>query len=175
MKESRGTLVFLTVLGGALTAGWLAEHGLFGPGTADESISEAVSADDELDRLLLLTDQRRDTLYGITANVITGRLGLLEAAAAFRAADAGLPSRVRVRLEGAFPGASDDERECRRVIRFVETAADVEPSWRTVVVGRLEAELQACLHSGTARLPAVPGWDRPALVESSDPVHAEVR
>src|SRR5262249_32233190 len=94
MKEVHLAPVLLIVLGGTLTPGWLAERGCLGDGPGSRNLSEVLSAliqaEDEgaeLDRLTLLTNQRTDALTAIVADVAAGRLGLLEAAAGFRAAE----------------------------------------------------------------------------------------
>jgi hypothetical protein len=174
MKAFRCVPVVLIVLGATLTGVWLLEPG---QGKGYGSMWEARGAlaglereKEELDHLALLLNHRSSTLTEITADVIAGRLGLLEAAAGFHAADAGLPSRVP--LKDRFAGASDGERECRRVIGFVEEALEEEPSRRAAVVDRLEAELQAQLRQhGTVRLPESDSAQaRSAPVEHSEPV-----
>src|SRR5690242_12435811 len=50
--------------------------------------------------------------------VIAGRVGLMEAAARFRALNAGEPAYGGV-IRTSYPGASDEESYCRNVIGFV--------------------------------------------------------
>jgi hypothetical protein len=183
MSASRIAGVFLIALGGTLAATWLAERGFLGLGTGSGSISDAIGAlarldgeGEELDRLNLLTNQRTDALVAISADVAAGRLGLLKAAAEFRAADEMLPSRLRVSLMDCSEGASPDERDCRRVIDFVAESLAEEPVRRDAVVARLTAELEAHLRqSSSARLEETgSGPAQRALVGSPNPVHAEM-
>jgi hypothetical protein len=161
MKMFRCAAFVVIVLGATLAGVCLLDPGQGkgfgstweGPG----ALSGLQREKEELDHLQVLLDHRTNTLTEITAGVIDGRLGLLEAAAAFHAADAEMPSQAKARLE-FFAGASEGERECRRVITFVETALEEESSRRATVVERLEAELQAQLQQdGTVRLPVVAG------------------
>jgi hypothetical protein len=162
MKVFRCAALVVIVLGAAVAGVWLLDPGQGrgfgslweGPG----ALAQLQRETEDLDRLRLLLNHRSDTLTKITADVIDDRLGLLEAAAAFHAADAGLPADQQVPLKDRFPGASDGERECRRVICFVKTALEDEPSRHAAVVERLEAELQAQLQQdGTVRLPVTAG------------------
>jgi hypothetical protein len=155
----RSVVLLVIALGAALTGVWLLDCN---QGRGCESTWRAVGElarldreREDMERVALLLNRRSDELSAITTDVIAGRVGLLEAAAAFRAADAIVPSGARVQLAPYFAGGSDAERECRRVISFVDTALDGEPSRRAAVVAGLEAELQEHLRQeGGVRLPA---------------------
>jgi hypothetical protein len=70
-----------------------------------------------------VTPEVLDRLYrkrAVTQELLAGRLGLLEAAARFRALDGASPSFHRGRFRAAYPGG-DEERHCREVIARVET------------------------------------------------------
>jgi hypothetical protein len=77
----------------------------------------------------------------VTAQVIAGRLGLVEAARRFRDLDAAAPEFSREAFCRTWPGRTDEERYCREVLGFVRTSLDDEPGRRRVVLGRLEAEM----------------------------------
>jgi hypothetical protein len=85
-----------------------------------------------------------------------GRLTLPEAAARFRAID-GTVSASLSRKYATYPGSSEGERLCRKVIDYVEILypadkADAAPL--RILRARLEAELQRLLdHSDTITLP----------------------
>jgi len=162
MKMFRCAAFVVIVLGATLAGVCLLEPGQGkgfgrlweGPG----ALARIQREDEELDHLRVVLGHRTSILTKITADVIDSRVGLLEAAAAFNAADAEVPARARVPAQDGFPGASEGERECRRVIAFVEATLEDEPSRRATVVARLEAELQAQLQQdGTVRLPVAAG------------------
>ena len=108
-----------------------------------------------LDEVLQAEHRATEAKHGIAGDVIAGRLTLLEAGALFSAADTDLNSEsLRYRLD-QFPGNSDAERHCRRVISYVEMALAAEPSELNTIVNRLNAELQDALerNSGIVSLP----------------------
>jgi hypothetical protein len=109
-----------------------------------------------LDHLRPSLIRRTETNGVVVADVIAGRLGLLEAAARVHAADAEVPFQHRARLKEFYQGASDEERACRQVIQFVKSALEQEPGRCDMVVGRLEAELRAYLsrYGGAGRTDA---------------------
>jgi hypothetical protein len=93
--------------------------------------------------------------HQLTLAVIAGRVTLLQAAAGFRAAHAETCAPYRARLD-VFPGRSDEERLCRRVLEAVAQELQDEPSRRTAVLERLETELQDHLtKEGAVHLPPV--------------------
>jgi hypothetical protein len=88
--------------------------------------------------------------------VAAGRLSLVEAAARFRALEAGRPRNRYCRpAHELYPGDSEGERLCREVIAHVE--ARLAPQGRARArqfAARLEAELGELLaRDGTVRLP----------------------
>jgi hypothetical protein len=76
----------------------------------------------------------------VAEEVIAGRMTLAEAADRFRVINAARPSHLPFHLD-AFPGGGDEERNCRHVIRFVDSSLMGRPD-REAVVARLESELQ---------------------------------
>jgi hypothetical protein len=82
-----------------------------------------------------------DAKAQITAEVLAGRLTLLEAADAFHQWD--------VQTKGVGQ-AWDEEAVCRNVIAWVKRARYPDPRHQAAVVRRLEAELRQSLHSGIA-------------------------
>jgi hypothetical protein len=98
--------------------------------------------------LLRLVAARRQ----VAADVIAGRLTLLEAAARFRDLNAETPAFED--CNRIYPGNSPEERFCRLVIDQVESEMEEEPEQAAELRRRLEAELRQHLGSGGAiRLP----------------------
>jgi hypothetical protein len=92
------------------------------------------------------------TKLRLTDELLARRLTLFEAAAGFRAVD-----RVRSRqarpVPSFFPGKTDEERLCRRVIASADERLHDRPD-REAVVARLELELQEHLRRyGAVQLP----------------------
>jgi hypothetical protein len=85
-----------------------------------------------------------------------GQLTLLEAAAWFRALDAAIPVELQPYLR-VFPGNSDEERLCRKVINYTNWLFDEYDHTRLQALrARLEAELlQALDSSETILLPHI--------------------
>jgi hypothetical protein len=108
----------------------------------------------QLDEALRIEIRAGRAKEDVAADVIAGRVRLLDAAALFNTVDAQLnPNSLRVRL-AQIPGDSDAERECRKVIDAVDYALINEPSARELIVSRLKAELQNELdRSGAVQFP----------------------
>jgi hypothetical protein len=110
---------------------------------------------EHLDQILSGQRATLNHTHQLTLAVIANRLTLLQAAAGFRAADAETCAPYRARLD-VYPGHSDSERLCRRVLEAVAQELQNEPSRCTAVLDRLEAELQAQLdQEGTIPLPPI--------------------
>src|SRR5262245_4691846 len=91
--------------------------------------------------------------HRLAAEVLEGRLGLLEAATHFRDLNEQPPPFLWERFRDRFPGRSDDERHCRQVIAFVKAALPEYRGADPAPVARLEAELEELLRQGDLRLP----------------------
>jgi hypothetical protein len=94
----------------------------------------------------------------IVHDLIAGRISLVEAAAQFRALNAGRRDYLSV-IRATFPGRTDDERICRNVIGFVEAAVEQDEDGR-YTVHRLNEELWRLADSGTLVLPGPPVAER---------------
>jgi hypothetical protein len=112
----------------------------------------------ELRRMEQLEKRRTIVHWGLTTRctiadrVSAGRLTLFEAAAAFRAIDKVKERAGRV-WPGEFPGETEEERLCHRVIHFV-FARLCGSAKQDEVVDRLEGELKEHLRQhGTVQLP----------------------
>jgi hypothetical protein len=93
--------------------------------------------------------------HRLVADVIAGRLSLLEAAACFRDLNEQPPAYDRERFLVLYPGADDDERHCREVLAWVidQSRGSLDAGGTDLLVARLEAELQAVIdRAGTAPL-----------------------
>jgi hypothetical protein len=92
----------------------------------------------------------------VTQDLLAGRLTLPQAAARFRALNAAVGPNVPP-LGLWFPGATEEERLCRQVIAWVESASTVprSPGSGRTARRRLVAELTALLDQGhgVIRLP----------------------
>jgi hypothetical protein len=96
--------------------------------------------------------------HELTAEVIAGRLGLVEAAQRFREIDAAAPTFNHEALVLTWPGRTDEERYCREVMGFVRATLSEEPDRRQLVMGQLETELNHYLRrSKTAYAPIATG------------------
>jgi hypothetical protein len=91
--------------------------------------------------------------HRLAAEVIEGRLGLLEAARHYRDLDEQPPPFHWEQFRHNFPGRSDDERHCRQVIAFVRGTLPEHQRADPAVVARLEAELEDLRRQGDLRLP----------------------
>jgi hypothetical protein len=158
--------------------------GLIDLGSGGASIMETMSdlvrleqENAELDHITMMVIRHQQTKIEVAHNVIAGRLSLPVAAARFRASSAELPSWRRPPLENFYPGVSQGERECRRVIAFVSAALWEEPSRRDLVVSRLESELREYLQrDGSVHLPEIDSPQvQPALVGHQTPAQVELR
>jgi hypothetical protein len=94
----------------------------------------------------------------VAEELLDGRLTLFQAVVQFQRAEQGLPAsaaRLRV-LRQTFPGNSDAERWCRKVIRYLR-ATWPESARASRAARRLEEELDRHLRRyGTVRLPVLP-------------------
>ncbi len=89
--------------------------------------------------------------------VIEGRCPLPEAAAHFLELNQGLSCFRWEDFRRFYPGATDEERCCRQVIRHVACRLEDRPDRGAAVVRRLEAELEEYQRRGTALVPAAGG------------------
>jgi hypothetical protein len=109
----------------------------------------------ECDRLTARMAAVRDRIEGkqkVAAALTTGQMTLLEAARQFHALDKADPARNRQRPPVLLMDGVEEERYCRSVIHYVRgfLLGWPEATVKTVI-GRLEAELQTYLNSGTSR------------------------
>ncbi|HZY83920.1 MAG TPA: hypothetical protein VFE78_03760 [Gemmataceae bacterium] len=104
---------------------------------------EALSSRDEAVRRCLTAKTR------ITAEVVAGRLGLTEAAAAFQEWNETVKDGNE-HWVGVYRTAEDEEAVCRNVIVWAANATERDPERRDAVVGRLEEELRQFLRSRAA-------------------------
>jgi hypothetical protein len=74
----------------------------------------------------------------VTECLLRGELSLRQAASRFRLINTSLPYRFYL---DAYTGASDEEKLCRCVLRYVESILADQPAERDGVLSRLQAEL----------------------------------
>jgi hypothetical protein len=79
-------------------------------------------------------------------------MSLLQAAVVFRELDEATPGYSVEYLRDKYPGKTDDERHCRKVILYTTLALGDRPEEVRRVGQRLEAELQAHLQRGTLKV-----------------------
>jgi hypothetical protein len=87
------------------------------------------------------------------AEVIGGRADLLEAAAAFRDWQQGVPCYDAEVFRQAFPADSEEESLCLAVISHVEEALESSPGEQAAWAARLRSQLKLYRERGTLRLP----------------------
>jgi hypothetical protein len=123
------------------------------PSTIHDLRDEGPPTDEELERRRQIFLLRDDGKFRATMDLLAGRLTLVQAAARFRAVEAGLPVTWAPR-PGA-PGPAGDERLCRLVIELaVGWVKRNEPELASEVAARLEAELERHREAdGTIHLP----------------------
>ncbi|HEX5272846.1 MAG TPA: hypothetical protein VFW33_20250 [Gemmataceae bacterium] len=102
--------------------------------------------------------RRSRRLDEVVAEVRSGRLGLLEAAARVRDIQSASPFFPRDLFREGNAGDNDDERFCRMLINLSIPTPGAGPD---SVVTRLEAELNDHLSRGPIRLPDASGGDNP--------------
>ncbi len=148
------TAALLAVSGALLLIAGPALEGL--DGAADRAALEREQRRGE--RLESLQEAMRRSRAGkrqIVRELRAGRLSLAEAAARFRALDRFMPDALySFTLRQGFPGRSDEERLCRKLIDFLRVE-EADQAGTARLVGRLEAELAEHLRrSGPPRRPA---------------------
>jgi hypothetical protein len=103
----------------------------------------------------------------IINDLVAGRIGLLEAAADFRALNAGRPAYTLV-IRSFYPDMTDDERVCRNVIGYVEAGVEGDEDGRALI-HRLTEELETLKATGRLHLPGPPvDMDAAAPVDDDD-------
>jgi hypothetical protein len=110
----------------------------------------------DADRRQEATIERIGAKLLLIEEVAAGRMGLLEAAARFQALNLAAEGKDWDHYRQLYPGASDDERHCREVLRWAERLEFSDPCLWLAVSTRLEGELRAALAAGPIRLPAPP-------------------
>jgi hypothetical protein len=103
--------------------------------------------------------------------VIDDRLTLCEAAAHFRVLDAKVVRQEWFRefMRHSYPGRSDDERLCHRVIAYVQESLKDRPRKAALVTKRLQTQLRGQQeHHGSIRLPRISGNNALAVTASID-------
>ena len=145
-------LLCLGVLGGVILASDLACPSRWDDGNRP-SIAEERGREEKLQEMHEATHRRLQAKRQVAGEVIARRQSLAEAIEQFRAWD-------QVRLQTAFSlrkpedvGMSEDEFIGRNVLHFVQQVLADRPDEATVVVGRLEKELQQLLAARKKRRP----------------------
>src|SRR5262249_8804642 len=128
-------------------------------GLAQEGAGPATDHEQERERsgaLLARGDQRDQTIRELLA----GRLTLLEAAARFRALDRAPPAFDWEVFRSAYPGDSDEERHCRKVIGWVEVELNqTDPCLALATCARLLGQLEKLRRRGRLRVRKEPAHD----------------
>jgi len=120
---------------------------LSNPDAADEHRRGAVL---EANRQRALARHR--TQVAISQALAEGRLPLLKAAARLRECERSAPSFRWDVFRTLYPGASDEERFCRKAIDYAVKLLHAQPERARAVQPRLEAELSTALRHGPLRL-----------------------
>jgi hypothetical protein len=101
----------------------------------------------------------------IIEDLVAGRIGLLDAAAEFRALNAGRHAYVVV-IRSLYPNMSDEERMCRNVISYVESFVEGDEDGRALI-HRLNEDLHHIVDVGSIHLPG-PAIDLDADADPDD-------
>jgi hypothetical protein len=113
-------------------------------------IDRALARSEELEHLRDLSIQRVRAKNEIANDLITGRLGVVEAATRF--ADLPCPPpRMWEMLRDLHGGSSDQECMCRHLISWTCQLVDDDPARTEALRVRLEAELRAHLRNARDR------------------------
>lgn len=160
-------LVAVVALAGSFREHWIVDWDL-GEGGPNENQVLGVE-DRRHDRL---EAKRKEVFRRIAARervltaVIDDRLTLCEAAAHFRVLDAKVVTQEWFRefMRQSYPGRSDDERLCHRVIAYVQDSLKDRPRKAASVTKRLQAQLREQLEQhGSFHLPKIAGNDVPEM------------
>jgi hypothetical protein len=84
--------------------------------------------------------------------VVEGRMPLAEAAARFQEIDLASTTFHWQRFREFWPGATDEEKQCRAVLGHVNSRLADDPDRARAVTRRLETELQAFLREQDTRM-----------------------
>ncbi len=90
----------------------------------------------------------------LIADVVAGKVGLIEAAAQFRAMNAGSHGYAVV-IRSLYPNMSDDERVCRNVIDYVQSYVEGDEDGRALI-HRLTEDLNQLKAAGRLTIPGPP-------------------
>jgi hypothetical protein len=134
---------------------WFCGAGTLPPQGSDPEwpVSGDPGIEEQLKARRQLIDWALSTRLAITAEVGAGRMTLFEGASAFREIDR-VKDRFGELIRRDWPGKTEEEQLCRRVITFVSEGLYDSPE-QAKVVGRLENELEEHLrrHDGAVQLP----------------------
>jgi hypothetical protein len=120
---------------------------------SNPGLAEARRRDAELEAQRQLALDRLRTREAIGQALAEGRMTLLQAAARLRVCQLSKPGFRWDLFRKRFPGASDEERFCRKTIDCAVGLKSARPERARAVQLRLEAELKAALRRGPLRLP----------------------
>jgi hypothetical protein len=139
-----GALVCLCLL----PARWLAPAGLDvgGAPATMRRYSEQLERGERLEQARRDAQERIEVRQRVVREVIGRHLSLAEAAARFQELDLASPTFNWEQFRAETLGATDEERQCRAVIRHVRTALADDPGRVQAEGRRLEAELQLLLN-----------------------------
>jgi hypothetical protein len=104
-------------------------------------VPEEVERQARLEADMAHLERRQEVIRSLGTELVEGRMSLREAAAAWRAEDAGSPRRLRMRVE-LTPGRTEEERYCWSVLLNVRVQLEGDAR-APAVLARLEAELAA--------------------------------
>ncbi len=116
-------------------------------------MKEADGLEERLEATRTALLARIESQRGIARRVVSGEIALLDAATYFRDLDRAWPNFNRAAFRFHYPGRSDAERYCRRVILTATSEVRDRSAKVARQLAQLEAELEQRLHAGTLRLP----------------------
>jgi hypothetical protein len=150
-----GAIVFVLMGASYAFPNWAARSGADWRSLSNllSGLEEGLRQNEELDRRLAVTEQCNAGRQEVVADLIAGRISLLQAAVRFGCLNQRLPeSGVAYRY--AYPGNSEAERLCRYVIAYTRTTLiDESPELAATMVELLNAELRQLLEAdGTVQM-----------------------
>jgi hypothetical protein len=122
---------------------------------AEVDLLEELERTERLNRSLENTHARIESWRTIVLDLAGNKIELLEAASRLRALDCGNSQFNWDQFRSKYPGNSDEERFCRKVIEAVELSVSPNSVSTTKRVQELEAELRQLIDNETLRLPEV--------------------
>ena len=126
-------------------------------------LHEELERKEQLDRSLEMTCARIESRSAILLDLASDKIELLEAASRLRILDCENAQFNWDLFRSKYPGNSDEERFCRKVIEAVKLSVSPNSDSTRKRVQGLEGELRQLIHDGKLRLPEVAESNSPKV------------